>query len=395
MRKKKRNKLWSLARISDARFPGLIMRITELTPGKKLYAVHQVNGKQRMRCLQCTRASLGSTAKEQDRKARAIALDIIAALANGTEEKHSQPVNAFTANAGSTVTFGALAVEFQERGFFGKTERYRQGYSRRVHHVTQCIGAQRAVASLLPSDVERYMAARMKSVRQSTARGDIVALKSAVKWAVGEKLLNKHDNPFDDEIKLPKLWEKPRRPLADRERYLALKAVAPKLLPAFETLLDLAASTGRRIGAILGLKWRDIDFEKSTIRWYAGATGDNKKQDQTIHMPQAAREALVRWRKQCPGVGGGWTFPSPKDPKQHLGRYEVTRSLRRAEKLAHLPHEAGGGWHAFRRAWATERKHFPLVDVAAAGGWGDTSTLLKCYVAPDAATTLRVLEHTA
>jgi len=30
--------------------------------------------------------------------------------------------------------------------------------------------------------------------------------------------------------------------------------------------------------------------------------------------------------------------------------------------------------YTFRRAWATERKHLPPNDVAAAGGWLDTGT---------------------
>ena len=34
-------------------------------------------------------------------------------------------------------------------------------------------------------------------------------------------------------------------------------------------------------------------------------------------------------------------------------------------------------WHMFRRVWATERKDLPLKDVAAAGDWRDTSTLLR------------------
>jgi len=32
--------------------------------------------------------------------------------------------------------------------------------------------------------------------------------------------------------------------------------------------------------------------------------------------------------------------------------------------------------------WATERKHLPFTDVAAAGGWANTTTLLTCYQQP-------------
>src|SRR5207244_10849938 len=41
--------------------------------------------------------------------------------------------------------------------------------------------------------------------------------------------------------------------------------------------------------------------------------------------------------------------------------------------------------------WARERKYLPLKDVAAAGGWRDTSTLLR-YQQPDEATLRAVVE---
>jgi hypothetical protein len=47
----------------------------------------------------------------------------------------------------------------------------------------------------------------------------------------------------------------------------------------------------------------------------------------------------------------------------------------------------------YRRKWATERKHLPLVDVAAAGGWKGTQMLLKCYRQPDPETILSVMNE--
>ena len=42
--------------------------------------------------------------------------------------------------------------------------------------------------------------------------------------------------------------------------------------------------------------------------------------------------------------------------------------------------------------WATARGHLPLKDVAVAGGWTDTETLLTCYQHPDRAALLAVME---
>ncbi|HWE43357.1 MAG TPA: hypothetical protein VG432_12670 [Gemmatimonadaceae bacterium] len=50
-------------------------------------------------------------------------------------------------------------------------------------------------------------------------------------------------------------------------------------------------------------------------------------------------------------------------------------------------------WHPYRRRWATERKHHSLKDVAAAGGWKDTETLLTCYQQPDTVTLLAVMSE--
>jgi hypothetical protein len=41
--------------------------------------------------------------------------------------------------------------------------------------------------------------------------------------------------------------------------------------------------------------------------------------------------------------------------------------------------------------WATERKNLPTVDVAAAGGWAGTETLVRCYQQADDATMLAVV----
>ena len=41
----------------------------------------------------------------------------------------------------------------------------------------------------------------------------------------------------------------------------------------------------------------------------------------------------------------------------------------------------------------SERNHLSLVDVAAAGGWKDTQTLLTCYQQPDTETMLAVMSE--
>ena len=103
------------------------------------------------------------------------------------------------------------------------------------------------------------------------------------------------------------------------------------------------------------------------------------------------RAALDRVLAERPGIGAAYLFPSPADPNRPI-RYELASVwLQKAEKLAGLPKQEGSLWHAYRRKWATELKHKPDVDVAAAGGWKETSSLKRCYQQADEATMLDVV----
>jgi hypothetical protein len=53
---------------------------------------------------------------------------------------------------------------------------------------------------------------------------------------------------------------------------------------------------------------------------------------------------------------------------KRMNRRLLDRRLTEAEAHAGLQPLRGGSWHPYRRKWATERKHLPLVDVAGLGG---------------------------
>jgi integrase len=96
-----------------------------------------------------------------------------------------------------------------------------------------------------------------------------------------------------------------------------------------------------------------------------------------------------------PGVGDGFLFPSPNDPSEPITRHLADKWLRKAEELARLEPLKGTLWHAYRRGWATARKGLPVADVAKAGGWKTPQVVQSIYQQADAATTLRVVLHTA
>jgi integrase len=95
------------------------------------------------------------------------------------------------------------------------------------------------------------------------------------------------------------------------------------------------------------------------------------------------RDELERYRVEKGLIGDALLFTRPNNPAEALDVRLATRWLRRAERLAKLDPLPGGAFHPMRRSWATARKHMPLKDVAATGGWADTQTLLRCYTMPD------------
>ncbi len=127
----------------------------------------------------------------------------------------------------------------------------------------------------------------------------------------------------------------------------------------------------------------------------AGAVRNKKRHEHSLPLNEPAYSGLVAWRKRRGIVGEGWVFPSLSDPKEPLTKWVASAWLRRAEKLAELPHLDGGTWHTFRRGWATARKHLPLKDVAAGGGWTDTQTVLRCYTHADAEATRAAATYVA
>jgi integrase len=184
----------------------------------------------------------------------------------------------------------------------------------------------------------------------------------------------------------------PKRPVLDEPTIRALLSVAQDIHPFLRSLIILAGRTGRRLSSILNLLWEDVDFEKGTIRWRA--EHDKIGQTWVVPMQREVRAELLQFRKEHPGIGSSLLFPHPQRRQHRDGpvtRHVAAWWLKEAFRRAKIQKPEGSLWHMFRRVWATERKDLPLKDVAAVGGWRDTSTLLR-YQQPDAATMRRVVD---
>ena len=245
-----------------------------------------------------------------------------------------------------------------------------------------------------------------RPVGPRTVEADCLWLRWAFNWATqwrtesGDFLMR--ENPVRG-YEAPR-ERNPRRPTATQDRFEAVRAVSDlvhtetrwgeqaRRRSYLSELLDIINGTGRRLSAVCALTYEDLRLEEEphgAIRWPAAT--DKTGHESTVVISPRVRRALDRLLAERPGSGSAPLFPSPGDPTRPMTRHLADKWLRKGERLAGLEPQVGSLWHAYRRKWATERKHHPDVDVAAAGGWKTVQTLKTAYQQADPETMLRVV----
>ena len=160
-----------------------------------------------------------------------------------------------------------------------------------------------------------------------------------------------------------------------------------------ELAIVLFEATGRRRGSIRQVWWEDMslpDTGEGEIRWRAEA--DKKRQEWITPIPIKLVEELRAFRRKL-GAVKGLVFPSSRNAAAAIRGDVLSSWIGALEKKADLSELDGGLCHPFRRKWASERKHLPVKDVAAVGGWKDVGTLLIAYQQADRATMLAVMQE--
>ncbi len=260
------------------------------------------------------------------------------------------------------------------------------------------LGPDRRVTSITPADVKSFIARRSagqivvdgielkKKVKPRTVDADVVFLQSVCNWAVDARLVDL--SPIQG-AKRPDVGSQ-LRPIATHADYLAMQAVTARVHPRLPLLLACARYLGWRVDGILHIDGFDLDRAKAEHapfgRLRKNWMHDKEGVDMWVPIPQALRQAF----DDAGVLGQGWVFTSPKKAGKPMSRYHARDLFQRAEELTKVTRLVGGMWHPYRRLWATERKHLPTPDVAAAAGWRDQRTVQK-YQQTDPATISAVM----
>jgi integrase len=282
-------------------------------------------------------------------------------------------------------------------------------------------GRDQEIANLSQASIDSYVAARRsatlvsprhrtkdRGVGDGTIRNEVRHLLTMIAWAQSKKVSRQPllaVSPFH-KPELPS-ESNPRRPIATEGRYQALLAVADRAETTgrFRCVLVLARETGRRINAICSLGLADVLLKKDHMisalaesgqpvewadHWEHGALRWRKEHDKRGYesitpLSSRARAALDAYTARHPRVGAVPLFPGRANADHAIKKEIASYWLSRAEKLAELPKLARGGYHPFRRLFASERRHLPAQDVAAAGGWRSLQVMQSAYQHADAA----------
>jgi integrase len=109
-------------------------------------------------------------------------------------------------------------------------------------------------------------------------------------------------------------------------------------------------------------------------------------------MSKGARGAIDTYLRARPSLGNAPLFPGAEDVSKPIHKTVAGYWLVKGEKAAQLDHMERGGYHQFRRLFASERRHLPAQDVAAAGGWRSLQVMRNAYQQADAKTVFSVMD---
>ncbi len=359
-----------------------------------------------------TRSWKRKSLKHSDReRAKAWALEQAAKLARGDEAIRS-----------GKVTLDVVFASYLKNRTPRKTKGEQSQDARRIQMWKGVLGAEIDPHHVSLGDWERFIDLRSsgaidargarvsedkrRPVRDRTVEADCNWLRWVFNWATKWRTPAGHylmrENPVRG-FEAPR-EKNTRRPVATHDRFLTIRKVSDhvtmesrwgkhvEVRSYLSELLDIVNGTGRRISAVCKLTYDDLRLDQGphgSIRWPAST--DKTGRETVVPISPEVRRAVDRVLRERPGIGSAPLFPAPGDARKPVSRHLADRWLRKAEELAGLEPQKGSLWHAYRRKWATERKHLPDVDVAAAGGWKTVQTLKSAYQHADSETMLRVV----
>jgi integrase len=214
--------------------------------------------------------------------------------------------------------------------------------------------------------LEGYKAYRTKTeeCREKTAYNDALVLKNAFKWGSKPARAILKVNPALD-------WETPEPDTPKRRCYTREEVVRleTEVRPWLRPVLTALAWSGMRIGELVNLRWKDVDFEKRVMHIRIREDWKPKGRADRVIPLHSKVEAALRLQRV-----GEYAFTGPQG-----GRLKESWCLHCLKKDQVKLGLAEGDLHGFRRFFATSmmRAGVDVETVRQWGGWKSLETMLR------------------
>jgi integrase len=252
-------------------------------------------------------------------------------------------------------------------------------------HIKPTLGSTK-LERLTAMQLERLYAQKLDAgLSARRVRYIHVTIRKALKDAVRLQLLSR--NVADSAIP-PRPSKQEIQPLTQKQMKALLEAAKDDKLYA---LYVLACTTGMRQGELLGLQWKDIDFDAGTLQVqrsvYEGVVSPPKTaaSRRTIRLSRLALAALTQHRSKAARQRiSEWCFPTVNG--KTIGHQNLhNRSWKPLLKRAGLPHSVR--FHDMRHSCISllVSRGVPIKVVSEMAGHADVSITLSVYghVMPD------------
>jgi integrase len=229
-----------------------------------------------------------------------------------------------------------------------------EDYSGRLQrHVLPQLG-ERQLDEIDVDDIVALIAdLRQRDYAGSTISSVLIPLSRLFAHAVRRNLIEVNPLSKLDRSERPRVWRQ-ERPVLNRDEIGRLLEAAP---PRYRTLLATAVLSGLRQGELLGLRWRDIDFDHEVI--HVRRALDRQQRDVPPKTPHALRDVVLipalaeslRRHQEASGFNGpdDFVFATRIGTPLHWTNL-ATRALKPALKKAELQPLR---WHDLRHCFAS------------------------------------------
>jgi integrase len=160
-------------------------------------------------------------------------------------------------------------------------------------HIAPFFGS-RDLAKVEPEDIERYIAVKRRTLAIKTIRNHLGTMHSVFELGLRKQWCQKNPVKLADRPVIKKTETRIKFLEQSELEKVVLTSYPKDAFGSIEPTLYLtAAMTGLRQGELLGLRWRDVDFDARRVRVVApyvrGEFNDPKSEDSGRSVPMAER----------------------------------------------------------------------------------------------------------